>query len=133
MSKKRTIERLIHDAEHRLRIAHQEVSKIQGELAVLKGKLLEAEAEERQLALPLGTRVRGLSDKWSTVLNFMVLRAPNPVTVDEVLALAIENNLDITRAAIRAQLHNYEKRGFLERVSDGVYLATSAARAYCDY
>jgi hypothetical protein len=133
MSRVRTIERLIADAEQRLRRASLDKAKIKAELAELKRQLAVAQQEGKQLPLPLGPRKRGLSDKWATVINFMVLRAPNPVTVDELEAFAAENDLGITRAALRAQLHNYEKRGFIERVSDGVYLATAAARAYCDY
>lgn len=133
MSRKRTIERLIADAEQRLRSAHQGLRKIEAELAELRERLEEAEVAEQQLALPLASRTRGPSDKWATILNFMILRAPNPISLDEVVAFAAENKLDVSRAAIRAQLHHYEKRGFVERVSDGFYLATSAARAYCDY
>jgi Fic family protein len=133
MSSRRTIERLIADAEQRLRLANQDLKKIQTELKELRHRLEEAELAEQQLALPLGSRARGLSDKWAIVLNFMVLRAPNPISIDEIAVFVSDNKLDISRAAIRAQLHHYEKRGFVERVSDGLYLATSAARAYCDY
>lgn len=133
MAQKRTIERLLADAEQRLRLAQRDIKKIEAELSELQRSLREAELAEQQLPLPLKPRARGLSDKWATVLNFIVLRAPNPITVDEIAHFASENNLDISRAAIRAQLHQYEKRGFVERVSDGIYLATAAARAYCDY
>jgi len=133
MSRKRTLERLIADAEQRLRLAHQDIQKVESELAQLKRRLDEARLADQQLPLPLPARARGLSDKWSTVLNFMVLRAPNTVSIDEIVGFALENQLDISRAAIRAQLHHYEKRGFVERVSDGLYLATASARAYCEY
>ena len=129
MSREQTIERLIADAEHRLRRAAGEASKIEEELKELKRQLSEA----RQLNLPLQKKRRGLSDKWGTVLNFMVVRAPNPVTVDDIYLFAVDNDLGITRAAIRAQVYNYEKRGFVERVGDGTYLATAAARSYCGY
>jgi hypothetical protein len=133
MSRVRTIERLIANAERRQREANSDLKKIDAELAELKERLFEAKHEATQLPLPLENKSRGLSDKWTTVLNFMILRAPNPVSVDELLNFAAENKLQITRAGIRAQLHNYEKRGFVERISDGLYLATAAARAYCDY
>jgi Fic family protein len=133
MSRRRTIERLISNAENRLRLANQDVRKIQAELADLRNRLEEAQLAEQQLALPLGSRSRSLSDKWATVLNFMVLRAPNPVSIDEIATFVSDNKLDISRAAIRAQLHHYEKRGFVERVSDGLYHATGAARTFCDY
>ena len=110
-----------------------DLSKIDEELSELKRHLAEAEEEGSQLQLPLPNRARGLSDKWATVLNFLVLRAPNPVSIDELLHFASENGLKISRAGARAQLHNYEKRGFVERVSDGIYVATAAARAYCDF
>jgi len=133
MSRERTIKRLIADAEQRLRHANSEVAKIDTELSELKRRLADAEIEGTQLPLPLANKGRGLSDKWSTVLNFMVVRAPNPVSIDELLAFASDNGLKISRATLRAQLHNYEKRGFVERVSDGLYLATAAAKAYCEY
>jgi hypothetical protein len=126
-------ERLIADAERRLRKANLDAAMLKAELARLQRQLVDAKEAGQQLPLPLEMRKRGLSDKWGAVLNFMVLRAPNPVSIDEIFMFATENELQITRAALRAQLHNYEKRGFVERVSDGVYLATSAARAYCDY
>jgi DNA-binding HxlR family transcriptional regulator len=116
-----------------LRRATQGAAKIAAELQVLKQQLRELQEEGRQLPLPLGRRKRGLSDKWLTILNYLVLRAPNPITVEELFAFATDNELGISRTAMRAQLHHYEKRGLVERVSDGVYLATSAARAFCDY
>lgn len=133
MSNARTIDRLIADAKKRLHSAQQDIRKIEAELGELQRRLKEAELAEQQLILPLGSRARGLSDKWGTVLNFIVLRAPNPISIDEIASFVAENKLDISRAAIRAQLHHYEKRGFVERVSDGLYLATAAARAYCEY
>src|SRR5262245_24819568 len=133
MSRVRTIERLIADAEQRLEVATKGAAKIRQELKDLRSQLREAQFEGLQLALPLAPRRRGMSDKWSAVLGFMVLRAPNPVSIDELVIFAVENELGITRPSIRAQLHNYEKRGFVERVSDGIYLATAAARAHCDY
>jgi hypothetical protein len=124
---------LIADAEHRLRQANKGVEKIDDELAELKRRLAEAEQEGAQLDLPLPSRTRGLSDKWATVLSFMVVRSPNAVSIDEILQFAAENRLAISRAAARAQLHNYEKRGFVQRISDGLYLATPSAKAYCEY
>jgi dihydrodipicolinate reductase len=120
---------LIADAEQRLRKASADAAKIAEEINHLTRQLKEA----KQLTPPLAKKGRGLSDKWGTVLNFMVLRAPNPVTVDEVFLFAVGNRLEISHAAIRAQFYNHEKRGFLERVSDGTYSAASAARVYCDY
>jgi hypothetical protein len=111
MSRVRTIRRLIADAQQRLRKVNSDAEKIRAEIAELERRLSDAE----QLALPLEQRRRGLSDKWGTILNYLVLRAPNPVTVDEILVFATENDLGVTRAAIRAQLHNYEKRGFVTR------------------
>lgn len=133
MKRVQTIERLIADAERRLQKVSLDAAKIEAELKQLQDQLLEVKASGTQLPLPLEGRKRGLSDKWGAVLNFLVLRSPNPVTVDEVVHFATENDLRITRSAIRAQLHNYEKRGFLERIEDGTYLATQTARAYCDY
>jgi len=133
MSRVRTIERLIADAEQRLGRASRDAAKIRAELVELRRQLRDSKEDGFQLPLPLAPRTRGLSDKWATVLNFMVLRAPNTVSIDELSMFAAENDLSITRAAMRAQLHNYEKRGLVERVSDGLYVATAAARAYCDY
>lgn len=121
------------NAERRKQRALAEVEKVNGELKELNRKLLEAQQEEKQLPLPFETRTRGLSEKWASVLNFMVLRSPHPVSIDEILQFAAENDLDISRASVRAQLYNYAQRGLIERLDDGLYLTTSMARAYCDY
>lgn len=133
MSRANRIEQLILHAETRLRAAKAEADKIRGELRELRARLDAARDEERQLSLPLDMRSRGISDKWAAVLNYMLVRMPNAVSIEEILAFAAENSLDISRASARAQLHNYVKRGILLRVADGLYLPTDQARVYCDY
>jgi hypothetical protein len=129
----RTIERLITDAERRLHLAKSDVKKVSAELDELVERLDETRREEEQLHLPLEAKVRGLSEKWGAVLNFMVLREPNPVSIDEILQFAAENDLAITRSSARAQLYNYSQRGFVERISDGHFVATNDARDFCEY
>ena len=133
MSRVQRIERLIRNAEVRLGYAKSEVDKITAELSDLAVKLAEAQAEDQQLTLPLDMKSRNISEKWSSVLNFMLIRRPNPVTLDEILAFAAENKLEITRASARAQLYNYVQRGVVERLSDGLYIPTDMARTYCSY
>lgn len=133
MSRVRRLERLIQNAERRRKLAADEILKVDAEIRELKRRLAQAQEDERQLVLPLDTRTRGMSEKWAAVLNFMLLRRPNPVSLDEVLIFATQNDLNISRAAARAQLHNYVQRGIVERLSDGLYLPTEAAKAYCDY
>lgn len=127
------IERLISNAELRLRNKTQEAAKVANELEDLRQQLNEARSAAHQLPLPLERKVRGMSEKWASVLNFMVLRSPNPVSIEEILQFATDNNLKINRATARAQLHNYTQRGLIERLGDGLYLTTNAARDYCDY
>ena len=133
MSRIQRLERLIQNAVVRLERAQNEVAKVRTELKELRQNLHDAQVEEQQLSLPFGQKARGLSEKWSAVLNFIVLRSPNPVSIDEILQFAAENSLDISRAAARAQVHNYVQRGILTRVSDGIYLPTDAAKVYCDF
>lgn len=133
MSRIRRIERLITNAELRLSNKRQEVDKVLGELEELRKQLEEVKLADSQLPLPLERKSRGLSEKWGAVLNFMVIRSPNPVSLDEILQFAADNDLKISRAAARAQLHNYTQRGLVERIGDGLYSATNAARDYCDY
>lgn len=132
MSRITRLKRLVTDAERRLSRTQAEVLKVSGELRELRRRLLEAEQEELQLVLPLSKGVRGISAKWAAILEFMVLRNPNPVSIDEILKFASDNQLVITRSAVRAQLHNFSRRGFVERVSDGLYISTETAKLICD-
>lgn len=133
MSRIKRLERLIDHAEQRLQRATAEVDKVRAELNELRGKLELAREEEKQLELPLDIRTRGVSEKWAAILNFMVLRSPNPVALDEIVLFAAQNNLDISRSSARAQLHNYVKRGLIERLADGLFLPTDEARIFCNY
>ncbi|KUO60345.1 MAG: hypothetical protein APF80_07270 [Alphaproteobacteria bacterium BRH_c36] len=133
MSRVERLERLIGDTARRLERAEKEVAKIRNELLELRTKLNDARAQQQQLDLPFEKRGRRPSEKWSAVLNFMLLRSPNPVSIDEILQFASENDLDITRASTRAQLHHYVQRGILERLGDGLYAPTFLTKGFCDY
>lgn len=133
MSRVQRIERLIANASRRLELAQHEVLKIKSELRELNQKLAEAKLEEQQFLLPFEPRTRGPSEKWAAVLNFMLLRSPNAVSIDELLEFASQNQLNISRSSARAQLHHYEQRGIVERIGDGLFLPTDAAKAFCDY
>ncbi|MBI1383357.1 MAG: hypothetical protein GC150_00385 [Rhizobiales bacterium] len=125
--------RLIHNTELRLQRAIDEASKIRAELVELRERLAVAQSEAAQIPLPFENKVRGMSEKWASVLNFIVLRSPQPVSVDDILAFAHENGLEVSRSSVRAQLHHYVQRGFIERIGDGAYLITHEGRRYCDY
>lgn len=133
MSRVQRLERLIKSTEQRLELAQTEVGKIRAELRELLRKLEEAKQEQEQLVLPLEVRGRRPSEKWSSVLNFMILRYPNAVSLDEILHFSSTNNLDISRSALRAQLYHYNQRGIVDRVGDGLYITTDNAKAFCDY
>ena len=133
MSSAQRILRLLADAKQRLRKTQDEVEKIKSEILALESQLIAAREADAQPRLPLGDNTRGLSEKWAAVLNYMVLRQPNSVSVDELMSFTADNNLNITRSAMRAQLYNYAQRGFVERVSDGLFRTTDYAREFCDY
>jgi hypothetical protein len=133
MTRVQRIERLIKNAELRLANAKESVEKIKSELKLLQLKLEDALADDMQLQLPLDVKTRSITDKWSSVLNFMLVRRPNPVNIDDILEFAAENKLEISRASARAQLYSYVQRGIVERVSEGLYLPTDVARTYCNY
>ena len=132
MKRIQVIKKLIADAENRLRRATIEVGKINSELVDLRVQFETAIRAEQQLPLPLENPTRGLSDKWASVLGYMLVRRPNPVSIEEILQFAAENDLSITRAAARAQLYNYTQRGLVERLNDGLFKATIEAQDFCD-
>lgn len=133
MSRVQRLERLISNARRRLELAQDDVSKIKGELRELSEKLESAKLEEEQLSLPFVQRGRRPSEKWSAILNFMLLRSPHAVNIDEILNFSVQNNLDLSRAAIRAQLYHYHQRGIVDRIEDGLFLPTESTKVYCDY
>ncbi|MGE3917109.1 MAG: hypothetical protein AB7F78_15570, partial [Hyphomicrobiaceae bacterium] len=79
MSKVERFERLLRNARRRLAVAEAEVRKVQSEIEDLSARLEEARLADTQLTLPFEQSGRSLSAKWAAVLNFMLLRRPNPV------------------------------------------------------
>ncbi len=133
MSRVGRIQQLIESSSRRLERAQSEVQKIKAEIRELQRQLEQAKFTEQQLSLPLERRGRGPSEKWAAVLNFMLLRSPHAVSLDEIIDFASQNNIDISRSAARAQFHHYAQRGIVERVADGLYLPTDAAKIFCNY
>ena len=126
MSRVQRIERLIANTSRRLELAQHEVHKIKAELKELGEKLAEAKLEERQFQLPLALepRTRGPSEKWAAVLNFMLLRSPNAVSLDELLHFATQNQLNISRSSARFS-------SCVSICSIGVCPWISSSRSFC--
>ncbi len=124
---------MIEYAERRLADAVEHVSSVRQELAELRAQLDAAKQEERQFAFDFGSGSRKPSEHWAAILNYMLIRSPNPTAIDEIMAFAEQNDIRLKRSAVRVQLHHYAQRGLVERVGDGLYLPTDSAKIYCDY
>jgi hypothetical protein len=125
------LDRLIRNCARRLNSARDEVSRLEGELEGLLSARNALFRNEPQLELPDLPRSREISAEWREILGFFVKRAPNPASIDEVMAFIDERSFKINRNAVRSQLYAYVNRGFLERLGDGLYRATDVVKRYC--
>jgi hypothetical protein len=125
------LDNLIRARAARLGKARDEIRRLEGELEGLLEARRALFAHEPKLQLPELPRARDLSAEWNDILCFILRRAPNPTSIDDVMQFIVERKFQIRRNAVRSQLHVYMNRGFLERVGDGLYLATDAVKPYC--
>lgn len=116
----------------KLRRHAAELEELSGEIEGLRQARLVAYGDEGvpepEINLPTG---RGISTAWKKILNYFLQKSPNYVSISEVMQFISENELGISRNAVRSQLHLYEQRGFLKRVSEGEYKATGAIKRVC--
>ena len=114
-----------------LRKAQDEVTHLEGELEGLRAARRTLQEEDPQLELPIQGKSRNISSEWSEILCHFLARAPNPLSIDDIMGFIALRGFAINRNAVRSQLHLYMNRGFLERVSDGVYRATDLVKRLC--
>jgi hypothetical protein len=125
------LDRLIRHCAQRLNKARDDVRRLEGELEGLLAARNALFHDEPQLELPDLPRQREISPEWREILCHLLRRAPNPVSIDEVMEFIEAHRFQISRNAVRSQLHAYVNRGFLERLGDGLYRATDVVKAYC--
>jgi len=125
------LDEMIADCEHRLQSAKDEVLKIEGQLIAYQ--LTRKEFEHLIKNPHESTRfekTRDFSETWKSILRYINQRGI--VSIDEIDKFNIEQNLQIQRGAIRAQMHSYNRRGIVSRVSSGRYELTKTGKAYID-
>ncbi|MEQ1650243.1 MAG: hypothetical protein ABL898_16815 [Hyphomicrobiaceae bacterium] len=126
------IEVQIAQARKSKRDAQQTLRRLEGELQGLKkirdiigGEVVREEPHEAD------SRTREISSEWRQILSFILSRLPNSVSIGDVMDFVSSKGFDISRNAVRSQLHIYVNRHFLKRISDGHYKATDAIRRVC--
>lgn len=123
--------RRLNKARDDLTKAHGEVIRLEGELEGLRAARRTLQEESSQLELPIEKKHRAISSQWNDILCHFLASAPRPLSIDDIMAFIAIKGFDITRNAVRSQLHLYMNRGFLERVGDGIYRATDVVKRYC--
>ncbi|HUJ37280.1 MAG TPA: hypothetical protein VLW88_06350 [Hyphomicrobium sp.] len=131
VAKSEELDRLIQDCARRLARARADIRKLEVELQTLMRARRAVFEDEGQLDLPNLPRAREISPEWKDILNFFLQRAPEAVSIDEVMSFIQQRGFDIKRNAVRSQLHLYVHRRFLERMGDGLYRATDAVKPFC--
>src|SRR5688572_27930876 len=91
------LDRLIRNCASRLNKARDEVRRYEGELEGLLSARRTVFEDEPQLELPELPKAREISREWREILSFFLRRAPNPVSIDEVMQLIADRKFDITR------------------------------------
>jgi hypothetical protein len=71
-------------------------------------------------------RQRSLSAGWQVVLR--AIGRKGEADLDFILGLCGAAGLEITRESLRSQMFNYVKRGYLDRVREGVFQLTIEGR-----
>jgi len=126
------LDKLINECRKRLATASDEAVRLEGELyGLVAARRALVQADVQTVTQQVPTSRRRVSPEWSRILIRILDRAPNEVSIDDVMQFASEIDFEVTRGNVRAQLHNYSQRGLLERVTDGQYVATDAIRHIC--
>jgi hypothetical protein len=135
-----------HDALRQMideRIARREKLKSQLDAVELEIRVLqEAIARLGGVAAPAGdprsrraargeSRDRALKDIWVLALRF--IGKADRASLDDIMQWSDADNIGIKRNTLRSQLSIYAERGWVERVSDGVYRLTASGAAKCGF
>lgn len=123
----------IRQARRRAEELRIELEKLEGELSGLRAARAIVTGEDHSPNQDVATPSKRteISGPWRKILSHFVSKSPNAVSIDDVMIFIHNNNLEIGRNAVRSQLHNYAQRGFLKRISDGLYIATDAVKRVC--
>jgi hypothetical protein len=79
---------------------------------------------------PGETRERALKREWVSVLEFIGSRQSG-ASLDDIIAWSELASLNINRNTLRSQTSIYVDRGWLDRISQGVFRLTEAGRQKC--
>ena len=77
------------------------------------------------------SRDRALKGSWTLALRF-IGKAEN-VSLDDIMRWSDAEGIGIKRNTLRSQLSIYSERGWVERVSDGVYRLTASGAVKCGF
>ncbi len=77
------------------------------------------------------TRERALNETWRDALCF--IGATEPASLDAIMAWSDANNKGIKRNTLRSQTSIYVERGWLTRMSEGVFGLTAEGAAKCGF
>jgi hypothetical protein len=129
----REIKLRLVENHQRLVAARHAVSRIEGELngLAIAWEIAGGDRPLPDLSESQILRGRDISPAWRMILGYFLKRLPAPASIGDVMGFIADNDLRISRNAVRSQLHLYANRGFLKRVGDGLYKATDAVKRIC--
>jgi septal ring factor EnvC (AmiA/AmiB activator) len=120
---------LIAQCEDKLTRAQQRVSELQAELKGLRtarGSISGGlQAKQRSDA-----KSRGASFAWRKILGFIQEQNEAGTSIDSIAEFVHQHNLEIQIHAIRSQLSNYNKKGIVTSLGDGVYKLTGEGKVF---
>lgn len=122
-------EPMISEREAKLDKVLAQAEVLRTEIKVLREAQAMARGRKIEKAAP--TRERQLKQEWIDVLQYIGARGP--ASLDDIISLVEVVGLGITKDTLRGQMANYEKRGWVDRVSPGVFQLTESGAAKCGY
>lgn len=121
---------MIREREGRRDKLRAQADMLDAEIKVLKEALNRSQGQPSKRA-STGKRDRPLNQTWTDVLKF--IGSTGETSLDQIYHYAQTKSYEIRKDTIRAQMALYVNRGWLERVTDGVFKLTEAGQEKCGY
>lgn len=119
-------DQMIRDRELKIDLLKAEI-KVLREAQALANQGKNGKPSERELS----TRDRPLNETWSNMLRH--IGDVGQATFSDLIKFSELRGYHINKNTLRGQVFNYVKRGWLERVEDGVFSLTNSGAEKCNY